>query len=440
MGINDISVPQYNPQGSFNPVPTALPPLQAQNVPISPVDQFGGIQSPEQGPAPTQMPPELSHINDVLGQYIQTKQDQNPGGLTQSLLQQRFQPTTEDAARSITQTASSFGAPDLFRPITPDQAMAQRYSNEFSPYTSMLQPQMQAAALQGQQIKNQYMPQSEEADIALKKAQAQMATGMFGGMAAGGPGGASGGLHGDQFLQSLPPAFATTVKAIAEGRAPYPSGFALKTPIGQQMVAAISQYDPTFDAINYQARQKTRQSFTSGQDAGNITALNTAMAHLGTLSGNYDKLGNTNFPAVNWATNYLGNQFGNQNIQTNTANVATDAQAVAHELAKVFRSTGMSEGEINQWQDKISTSAGPAQSKAVIQSALDLIDGRLSALGEKYNQGMGTSKQGIELLSPEAQAAYSKLRGTGAPAQNNQQTNQPAQAGSKTINFSDLPP
>lgn len=242
---------------------------------------------------------------------------------------------------------------------------------------------------------------------------------IFGGLpgAAGGVNGAQGTpgtpqLSGDSFLQTLPPSAASQVKAIAEGKMPFPSGFALKTPYWQQMLSAVSQYDPSFDAVNYNARSKARGSFTSGPDANNITALNTAMNHAASLKDAYDSLGNTNYPAYNSLTNYLGNALGSQNTQTNTAAVAARGHALSGELAKVFRSSGMAESDIKAWEDKLSTSATPAQSKEILNSAMDLMEGRLSALAEKYNQGMGTSKQGIELLSPAAQKAYLKVRGS----------------------------
>ncbi len=72
----------------------------------------------------------------------------------------------------------------------------------------------------------------------------------------------------------------------------------------------------------------------------------------------------------------------------------------------------MSEGEINAWKQKVSTSAAPASSNETINSALDLIQGRLNALGAKYNQGMGTTKDPLQLLSPHAQQALQQLRGS----------------------------
>lgn len=430
-GMNDFSS-LYNPQQMipvqqgnpvpFNPIPTALPPLQAQNVPISPIDQFGGIQTPEQGPQPTQMPPEYQHLNDVIGQYLQSKQQNQPPDMIQNIMQNRMQPTMGDAATAGLRETQSYASPQGFTPYSPEQVMAQRYANQYSPYTSMLEPQLKQAELQGQQITNQFMPQKMQADIDLMKANALMASGggLFGG-ASTAPNGAQiggGGASGAEFLKTLPPAAANMVQGIAEGRMPLPSGFVLKTPFGQQLVAAVNKYDPSFDFVNSGARMATRKSFTSGPDATNIAALNTAMSHLSTLSNSYKDLNNTSLPAYNATANYLGNQFGNSDIQKNTANVSADAEAVSHELAKVFRSTGMSEGEINAWKDKISTSASPSQYNAVINSALDLMEGRMQALSEKYNQGMGTSKQGLEMLSPQAQQAYTSLRGNGG-AQNN---------------------
>lgn len=399
-----LYAPQQPQQGM--PLPMSYGMGQPQNVPMAPVDQ--NFQVPYQ--QPQQPPPELQHVTDVLTQYIQSKQDQqNNNGLTEQLLAQRFQPQMQDIGRSITQTAQAYGAPDLFKPLDPYQAASQRANSELAPYTTSLDLASKQVGLQNAQIQNQFLPQKEQANIDLMKAQALMASG--GGLFSGNGQSSANMPHGDEFLQTMSPAMAATVKGIAEGRQQAPSGFIMKTPFGQQLMAAVSQYDPTFDAVNYGARFATRKDFTAGPSANNITALNTAMAHLKSLSDSFGNLHNTDYPMLNQATNYLGNQFGNQNIQSNTAAVGVDAEAVSHELAKVFRSTGMSEGEIDAWKEKINANASPPQMKAVIQSAIDLMNGRMQALSERYNQGMGTTKQGMELLSPQAQNAYNQLSG-----------------------------
>lgn len=243
--------------------------------------------------------------------------------------------------------------------------------------------------------------------------------------------GQSGGAGAGQgsVYDSMSPSMQKEVDGIIAGKImpPNPSS---RAPGAQALLAAAAEKDPTFDAVNYQARAKTRSSFVAGPDAANIAAINTAIPHLVALKNSYDKLNNGNYPWLNSAENWVGNKFGNKNTQANTAAVSTDATAVAHELAKVFRNTGMSEAEIRDWQDKIDTSAAPASSNQVIKSALDLMDGRLQALGDKYNQGMGTTKQPLELLSPSSQTAYAKLRdaGSGTPQPATPQSNGPSDA------------
>lgn len=232
----------------------------------------------------------------------------------------------------------------------------------------------------------------------------------------------TGSKYNEGFLSQLSPAAAAQVKGIAMGDLPLPSGRVLTSPYGQSLMNAVMQYDPSASAINLPARQATRKSFVAGPDANNITAINTGIAHLGSLSKAFDTLDNSSVPGYNTASNFLANNIGltqnNKDVQAHLADVNTYAAATANELAKVFRSTGMSETDIKEWQKDITTSATPDQSKAVIQSAINLMDGRLQALGQKYNQGMGTTIDPMQLLSPEAQKVYNTLKNpsaTGAP-------------------------
>jgi len=225
----------------------------------------------------------------------------------------------------------------------------------------------------------------------------------------GGAGGNISNLTGKALLDSLPPAIASQVKGISEGTQQLPQGMG-GAANRQALLQLVNQYDPSFDAVNYNARAATRKDFTSGKSAQNITAMNTALGHLASLSDAYDKLGNTNYPIVNTIANAVENQFSPSN-QAATTDVTAKAHAVSEELAKVFRSTGMAESDVKAWENQINTSSTPAQSKKIIEGAVDLLNSRLDALGQQYNQGMGTTKQGIELLSPHAQAAYAKLTG-----------------------------
>lgn len=232
-----------------------------------------------------------------------------------------------------------------------------------------------------------------------------------------GPDGLPQTPRNEAFLQTLDPQIAAQVKAYADGRLPIPAGFALKSPYFQNMLRLVGQYDPSFDFVNANARNKTRQSFSAGPDAANVTALNTAIYHLGSLKNAFDKLDNSSFPTYNAVANTLGEQFGSQKVQAGVAGVNADAQAVAEELAKVFRSQGMSESEVNAWKAKLNTNSAPGTSNETINEALNLMDGRLQALADKYNSGMGTTADPMMFLKPRAQQVLQRLRSSvsGAP-------------------------
>lgn len=225
------------------------------------------------------------------------------------------------------------------------------------------------------------------------------------------PGTPVGASRNDDYLSTLPTSIASQVKSIADGRMALPSGMALKTPYWQQMLQAVSNYDPSFDAVNYGARAATRKDFTSGKSAQNITSLNTAIGHLDALNSAFAGLKNSDYPMYNSVANAVGKQLGNTNIQTAMTDVNSKAIAVSGELAKVFRSTGMSQKEIEDWKDQISPNNSPAQNKAIIGSAIDLMNSRLDAVGEQYNKGMGTAADPMQLLTPKAQAILQKLSG-----------------------------
>lgn len=212
-------------------------------------------------------------------------------------------------------------------------------------------------------------------------------------------------LHGDDYLKTLPGNQANQVKALAEGRMAFPTGFALKSPYWQSMLSAVSQYDPSFDAVNYGARSKTRNDFTAGKSAQNLTSINTAIGHLGTLADAADKLNNSSYDTINKVANWFETRTGDPRV--NNFNVAKNA--VADELTRVFRGTGGSEAEIDRWTNTINAAQSPAQLHGAVKQAVDLLHSRINAVGETYDRGMGTSTDHRSLLSTKAQETLQKL-------------------------------
>ena len=225
-------------------------------------------------------------------------------------------------------------------------------------------------------------------------------------MGAGLPAGAPD-VHGTDYLKGLPDNIQPQVKALAEGRMSFPSGFALRSPYWQQMLQAVAQYDPSFDAVNYNARAKTRADFTSGTGAKNITSIDTSIGHLGTLLKAADGLDNYRWPAANMLKNLYESATGDPRIVAfNTAK-----QAVATELTRVFRGTGGSVHDVEEWETNINAANSPAQLHKAIETAVDLLHSRIDAVGEQYKRGMGTSSDVLDLLTPEAKKTLAALPG-----------------------------
>lgn len=210
---------------------------------------------------------------------------------------------------------------------------------------------------------------------------------------------------GDAYLQTLDPQTAAQVKALAEGRMAFPTGTALRSPYWQGMLGAVSQYDPSFDAVNYNARSKTRSGFTSGKEAQTVNALNTVAEHLGTLSDYADALNNTRFPLLNRVANTYLAETGDPRI----ARFNTAKKAAADEVARVWRATGGSEADIQENLKNLDGAQSPEQLHAAIGTLVKLIGGKLAALQDQYQQGMGTTQQAKPLVSPEARSAYEKV-------------------------------
>lgn len=362
--------------------------------------------------------PQGNLLGQILSEYQNKQQAQNNGGgLIQQILSNRFQPTLGDTSRSITQTAQSYGAPDLFRPVTPEQTAQTRAMQELAPYTTGLNLQEQAAKaqyaaplaqaeLQKSQLANQYAGPNADAELALKKAQAAFYQAQSGSQFGAGNGSQQSGLNGDALLQALPPQIATQVKALAEGRMQFPGGFALKTPYWQQMLSAVSAYDPEFDAINYNSRNKTRADFTSGKSSQQINALNTVIGHLGQLQNAIGGLKNTASPLINSPKNWV-----NTNVMGDTGQSNFDAikNSVAAELVRVWRGTGGAEADIQGRLSDLSDSKSPDQLNGVIKEIGDLLRSKIDASTDQYRQGMGVAGRDANFINPKAQQTLRSL-------------------------------
>jgi len=203
-------------------------------------------------------------------------------------------------------------------------------------------------------------------------------------------------------LQGIDAGTQSLVKKMANYEIPLPSS---RTKENLALLKRVAAYDPSFDAQLYPLRQKLRNSFTSGPDAKNITSLNTAIHHLDNLNTAIDALGNSPVPIWNKVANMASSASGSPKL----TRVINAKNAVEGELASVFKGTGATDQEVKAWDKGFSTSGSPAQLKeGGVKEAVKLLEGRLDALIDKYQTGMGTTKD-LQILSPKSLSTLKKL-------------------------------
>jgi len=214
---------------------------------------------------------------------------------------------------------------------------------------------------------------------------------------------------GEDYLKTISPTAGNLIKKYASGELPIPAQM-VRTPAGQQLLGAITQYDPTFDATNYQKRQQTATAFAKGNEGKAIRAANQTLYHMGNLYQRSEDLNNLNIlPGIlNAPINLIEEKgFGD----TRQGKYRQSAQAVASELRKVFAASGGGNlTELQAWEKSFDPNAGENQQKAYIGNGVDLLRGALKSLESQYRTGMGLNKNIGDLLSPEARGVYEKLQ------------------------------
>lgn len=219
----------------------------------------------------------------------------------------------------------------------------------------------------------------------------------IGGPEAGGPSSPPQGT-GEAGLSQYPKNIQLMAKKVANGDIPVPSSFALRSPYWVKVMEAASVYDPSFSATTFPMRAAIRKSFTSGPDAKNINSINTLVGHLDSLKKSADALDNTGTPLLNRVGNIASVASGGAKVKK----FNMDLGAVESELAAVFKGTGASDEEIKAWRERISAADSPAQLKAEVQEAVQLMGSRLDSLKNKYTTGMGSTVGNITILSPKS--------------------------------------
>lgn len=180
------------------------------------------------------------------------------------------------------------------------------------------------------------------------------------------------------------------------------------------ILAAASLKDPSFKPVDYATRRATKLSATSGKLADSFNALNTIAGHLGSLNMAVEELNNTRFPWLNKKLNEAGTALGT-GTGDNVSKFKATVGPVAQELTRVYRGAGGSRADVEDFEKSMNENASFSQQKEAIKTFAHLVQSKLNAATNQFNQGMKTSKQGLELLTPEAQVTFKEILGDNSP-------------------------
>jgi len=175
----------------------------------------------------------------------------------------------------------------------------------------------------------------------------------------------------------------------------------------KDIIGNRGRYSPVSADVSTPVIKQTLKEYASTKPntaGGNLIAFNTAMAHLGLLNDAIDALGNKNLKLANSILQKYKEQTGSPV----GARYDTIKQAVSGELAKVTGS--LSQGEQEAIKGPLDKSNSPDALKGAVVSAVQIMDGKIGALHQRYVDVMHEEPDS-PLISPEAQKVREKLLG-----------------------------
>jgi hypothetical protein len=210
------------------------------------------------------------------------------------------------------------------------------------------------------------------------------------------------------------PEDANIIKALAERRMPIAGFGGLDAATRKRVFPLVTAYDGSFNAQNYPTELKVMGEFASGKTGTPgyaIQSLNKAIPHIGKLDETFNKLNNGRFPAVNAANNLALSQGIGTNAKATQGALAafeTEANAVAGELATVFKGTSGTDQEIKSWRASLSPHMTPSAFEDSKQALFGLLAGRMNSINQTWNIGMGGAPKNFAFLSGTSRNVLTK--------------------------------
>jgi hypothetical protein len=171
----------------------------------------------------------------------------------------------------------------------------------------------------------------------------------------------------------------------------------------EQILGLASQYSGhTYDQKYYNSMAAAIKEFTSGGNtspAGQMTAGNVAIQHLGTVAhgidkleaipGLLDKIGKSGQPIVSYAANALKNKsiVGTSEGQALQA-FLTARNRYSEEITKFYAGSQGSEAERKRSIDSLDAALSPGELYSTLNTEAELLNGKINVLQDRWKNAL----------------------------------------------------
>lgn len=154
-----------------------------------------------------------------------------------------------------------------------------------------------------------------------------------------------------------------------------------------RIMRAAKVFNPDFDVKEFNNLNKARQAYSIGAQGQNIASINTVIGHLGQLSRWAKELHNKKIPIIGETYNSVKNDLARRSGESAITNFEQSKEAVASELAKVFKGAGAtSEAQMREWRKGINSDMSPEQLRDAIANAVHLMGSRVQEIDRQWDQ------------------------------------------------------
>lgn len=201
-----------------------------------------------------------------------------------------------------------------------------------------------------------------------------------------------------------------TVDLIGQYKIPALSGYALRTPWGQQVLARLQEKYPQYNGQEFKSRQQALAKFTAGKQGDTVRSLSVSLDHLDVLDQAAVELKNGNVQALNKLAQTLSEQTGSP-VPTNFESIKG---IVADEVTKAVLGGPGGVSDRDKAQKIFDKVKSPAQLAGAIKEIKALMKGQLHGLQRQYKESTGRDDFD-RFLSPSARGLEGNGGAAGAP-------------------------